>query len=243
MGRSAAAQDTPAEIQELVGELKRGNVPEWFAEANAYLHGAKYAAEQFGTRNQRIRFQSRIIAIQSVAIVACIAGLVLLGLRPSSVPYVIAYDKTTGVAVPMGPATEMDQKDQNATIAMAHTFVRGLRTVTDAKTQEELRAQAFHALSKGTLAHTKAKEFLEQRKNLPESRQIAVEVHRVSLMQSGKVVMVEWQEHETQGGLHRGDAYYSALLTMSVARQTMDKNIMANPLGIFVDDFTVSKLR
>ena len=225
-----------------MSELKRGNVPEWFADANPYLCGAKQAAEQFGTRNQRIRFQTRIIVIQSVAILACIGGLVLLGLRPSSTPYVIAVDKTTGLAVPIGPATEMDQRDQNATIAMAHTFIRGVRTV-DKQTQEELRAQAFHALSKGTAAHTKATAFLEQRSALPENRRIGVEVQRISLLQSGKVAMVEWTEHETQDGMRRSDGFYSALLTISVARQTKEKDIEANPLGIFVDDFTVSKLR
>ncbi|HEX5656750.1 MAG TPA: VirB8/TrbF family protein [Polyangiales bacterium] len=214
------------------------------AERVPYLVGAREYSDYFGTRALEVQRYRRSLAWSVGLNVVLGVALVAVTLLCRAVPYVVQTDRT-GYQVAIGPAERVGPSDERVRIAASAKWIRALRTVvTDEAAQVEFKREVHAMLASGTAAKQKAVEWLDKQAGSRNSaRTVSVEITRVAPREGGKLIEVEWLEHERVGTTTRSESQYAAIVTLARSSLQRLDEIVANPLGLFVIDFSVSKLR
>lgn len=194
----------------------------------------------------------QVVGILSLLIaLAGVGGIIHIGSQSKFIPYVIEVDKLgqTVAAGPVTAATPADPRVLNATVA---SFIEDARMVTpDATLQRKAVFSVYAHLAPNDPATTKMNEWLN---GTPESspfaraakEMVSVEVTAV-LPQSPDTWEVDWTEtiRDRLGALKGKPIHMRALVTVYTAAptsQTTEEQIRNNPLGIYVRDFSWSRL-
>lgn len=180
-----------------------------------------------------------------------LAGVIYIGSQSKFVPYVVQVDKL-GEALAVSRAdlvTELDERIVHAALA---SFVQDLRLVTpDVALQRKAVFRAYALLSSGDPAAHKANQWynaVEENNPFKRSETSTVSAEIVSVIpQSPETWQVDWLEkvHDRQGQPVEAPFRMRALIRIyqkPATQATTEEQIRNNPLGIFVQDFSWSKL-
>lgn len=225
---------------------KEGDLPKlepWQREMVPWLHGAIEYSERYGSLAQEAR-RWRLAALAALVVsVALTFGLVSLARSSKVAPYIVQVDQH-GFAVAIKPAESVAPADERVIIAQVARWVRAQRTVLGERgAQAELVDEVFAMLAPGTAAAQKTLEYFKEHDPYQVSeRRVDVAVTRVQPMRSATHVTVEWSERVRQGTMTESVTRYSALVAVSVSPVRALKDVLANPLGVFVTDYSISQL-
>lgn len=225
---------------------KEGDLPKlepWQREMVPWLHGAIEYSERYGSLAQEARRWrlAALCALAAMVVLAC--GLVAIARTAKVAPYVVQVDEH-GFAVAIKPAEAVAPTDERVIIAQVARWVRAQRTVLGERgAQSELVDEVFAMLAPGTAAAQKTLEYFKEHDPYQVSeRRVDVAVTRVQPMRSATHVTVEWTERVRQGPVTESLLRYSALVAVSVSPVRALKDVLANPLGVFVTDYSISQL-
>jgi type IV secretory pathway TrbF-like protein len=195
----------------------------------------------------------QIMGILSLMIVlASVGGLITIGMQSKFIPYVVEVDKL-GQQQSVGPAQQSKTDIRNIRAA-AQSFVIDLRTVTpDVAMQRRAVFRAYALLSANDPATAKANEWLNGTADSSPFKRATKEMVNVEvtsvLQQSPDTWQVDWTEttRDRQGVLKDkdGPVRMRALVTMytvEINNETPEEQFAKNPFGIYVRDFSWSKL-
>lgn len=194
----------------------------------------------------------QVIGLLSLLIaLTCVGGMIHVGTQSKFIPYIIEVDKF-GQTIASGPATVAAKADPRILHATVADFVRCARLVTpDVALQRQAVFRVYSLLSPNDAATLKMNEWLNGTdESSPfkraEKEIVSVEITSV-LPQSPDTWQVEWGEttHDRQGTLKGPPVTLRALITVYTAEptsQTTDEQLRHNPLGIYVRDFSWSRL-
>ena len=215
---------------------------------NPYLFARRIWNEHEGElKSSRTIWQ--ITAILSLIIaLSCVSGLIWQSQRSKIVPYVVAVDKL-GQAAAVGRADQAAPVDKRVIRSALAAFVTDMRSVTpDAEVKRSAIFRAFGHMNAGDPATTKATEFFSDSRTNPFQRaaneMIHVEIKSI-LPQSNESWLADWVEEtrDRQGHL-TGKQRMRGLITIYIApptSETQEEQILRNPLGIYVKDFSFVK--
>jgi type IV secretion system protein VirB5 len=171
---------------------------------------------------------------------AAFIGMVAIGYRSTTVPYVVALDDV-GRAVPVIPAKQVAVKDVRLQEAVVARWVTDLRTVvTDAVAQRRLVDEVYAQTGKNSPASATITEFYSKSSPFDLLTKQTVDASVESIVQqSPKTYEVSWTEvtRDLSGSLvatHR----YRAFVSVVTEEVTDARQALVNPLGLYVTNLT-----
>lgn len=238
------------DISDLTAALETNRrLPAWVVERAPYLAGAREYADLVGTKHQeaqRSRTALYLSLVANVVFTAALAALAwMLISSPRALPYVVSLD-SSGYVVPIKPAEAASATDERVVIALLARWIRSLRTVVgDKDAQRALVADVYAMLASNSEASRKTRAWFQEHSPYDaRERRVEVEIVRIAPMGSDKVYAVDWIERErTASSSLSKESRYSALVTIKISPLQRLDELLANPLGVFVVEYAISKLQ
>lgn len=219
---------------------------------NPYLTARRTWNEHVGAVvSQRQTWQ--VIGILALLIsLAAVGGVIHIGSQSKFIPYVIEVD-ALGQSVAAGPVTAADRADQRVVHASVAEFITDARMVSpDVALQRRAVFRIYAKLSPNDPATAKMNEWLNGDADATPFRRatremVSTEIKSV-LPQTADTWQVDWVEttRDRQGVLKGQPVTMRALVTVYTAEpssSTTDEQLRMNPMGIYVRDFSWSRLQ
>jgi len=205
-----------------------------------YLRARQEWDERFGDQIKS-RNNWRLAAFLSMATaLVCVTGMVAIGYRSNTVPYVVALDDV-GRSVPVIPAKQVAVKDVRLQEAVVARWVTNLRTViADAVAQRRLVDEVYAETGQNSPASAIITEFYSKNSPFDLLTKQTVDASVESIVQqSPKTYEVAWTEvtRDLNGNLmasHR----YRAFVSVVTQEVTDARQALVNPLGLYVTNLT-----
>lgn len=205
-----------------------------------------YLAAQVASRKlwQTMTCLSLLIAL--VAVFGCVYNCT----KSKYIPYVIEVDKLGHVAPTSGPLEISTFDNQRVIQATLADFIEQARTVTpDVSIQRKLIFKLYDKMNPSDPATMKMNDFLngDPDKNpykRAETEMVNVEITSV-LAQSEHTFQIEWDEStRSRNGALKSKAHWKALITVYIvdSRDFTEEMIRKNPAGIFIENFSWTKI-
>lgn len=201
---------------------------------------------------QASRGMWQLLAILCLMItLASIAGVIYMGSQSKFIPYIVRVDKL-GEALAVSRADQVQVLDERIVHAALASFIQDLRVVTpDVALQRKAIFRTYALLSSGDPAIHKANQWYNAvAENNPfkraETSTVNAEIVSV-LPQSSETWQVDWLEkvYDRQGQPVEVPYQMRALIRIyqkPATQTTTEEEIRNNPLGIYVQDFSWSRL-
>jgi type IV secretion system protein VirB5 len=231
-------------------ELFRGSkTDDRVLDENPYLNARRTLNEHSGEIiNSRRLWQMTALFALLIAIGA-VGGIVHIGSQSKFIPYVVEVDQLgqTNAVARADRAADADGRVVRAAIA---AFVRDVRMVSfDRHVQNEAIWRAYALLQSSDPATIKIGDFMQDPATAPmkraETHSVGVEIQSV-LQQTAETWEVNWTEKVWDRQGIRVEQYrMRGLITVysiPPTTATTEEEMRRNPLGIFVRDFTWSRI-
>ncbi|GJL94913.1 MAG: putative conjugal transfer protein TrbF [Hyphococcus sp.] len=194
----------------------------------------------------------QLLAILALMIaLAAVGGMIHIGSQSKFIPYVVQVDKL-GEAVAVTRADIATAADSRVIHASVASFIADLRMVTpDVALQRRAVFRAYALLAPNDPATAKANEWFNGTEDSNPFKRAATETVNVEITavipQSPETWQVDWLEkqYDRKGQLAEAPFKMRALLTVYTVEPTVsttEDQVRNNPLGIYVRDFSWSKL-
>ena len=198
---------------------------------------------------QTIAIVSMVIALLAVV------GIIYIGSQSKYIPYIVEVD-ALGNTVTAGPVTTMPNVDSRIVKSTVANFISDSRLVTpDITLQRAAILRVYSHLSPSDPATNKMSYWFngtpESNKfKQAEKQMVNVEIKSI-LPQSADTWQVDWTEfmRDRSGALITDPVNMRALVTVYTAEmglgateEDIEEEMRMNPLGIYIQDFSWSKL-
>ena len=194
----------------------------------------------------------QVVGILSLLIaLAGVGGVIHIGSQSKFIPYVVQVDKM-GQTIAAGPVTAADKADPRIVHATVADFITSARMVTpDVALQRKAVFKVYSVLSPNDPATAKTNEWLNGNADASPFKRAAKEMVNIEITsvipQSPDTWQVDWTEttRDRQGALKGQPVPMRALVTVYTAEptsQTTDEQLRNNPMGIYVRDYSWSRL-
>lgn len=175
-----------------------------------------------------------------------VAGMIYIGSQSKFVPYLVEVDKL-GETVAVGRADIAQPADERIIKAMLASFLTNARTVTaDVALQRKYILDVYSMLGAQDPATMKMNEWLN---GTPESTPfkraetvlVSVEVKSV-LRQTENSWQIDWVEttRTHDGALAKPPQNMKGLFNVYTVTPTKEEQLLRNPIGLFIKDFSWS---
>ena len=190
-----------------------------------------------------------VIRLSAVCVLLSIVCLALCGIsvcfarKAGTVPYIVQVDEH-GYEVAVGPLQASAVTDERIIIARLGTFVTNWRTVvSDVRAQQVMVEWVYSGIPRQSEAQTKINSWYSH--NDPYRSYYDTKITRsVDIKTILKVSDMTWRVEWTEVDYSRGNAVksqsWTGLFTIGVTPSKDVKDVIKNPLGIYVTDFSVS---
>ncbi len=203
---------------------------------NPYTMARQEWDERYGDLISRARNWRRIAFLSMSTTLACVTGMVTIGYRSHTVPYVVALDDV-GRAIPVVPAKQVAVKDVRLQEATVARWISNLRTVViDPVVQRKMVDEVYALASASSAASQALTDWYQQNSPVARLQKETADVSIESIVQqSPKSYEVVWTEsiHDLYGQL-QGTHRYRAIVTVNTQEVTDPKQALINPLGLYV---------
>lgn len=211
---------------------------------NPYLAARKSLQELYSTQHNREKLLF-MIALGALALnIVLVAGIVITATQNKVVPYVVAVNEL-GDALPVQRADRASPVDERIIRAHLARWVKNVRNVSmDATAQRAMLLEAYANINRNAPAYGELNEHFQKHDPFARSKDELVKVNIESVLPiSANTWRVEWKEQVRgrKDGKLLSESPYQATITTSINPPEDEKNILVNPLGIYVDDLSWSQ--
>jgi type IV secretion system protein VirB5 len=163
--------------------------------------------------------------------------------RVTVVPYVVQVDRH-GYEIAVEPAAP-SKIDARLMISHVGRYVWSLKTVfNDPEAQLHLMNFIYNSTPVNTAAEKKYQEYFNENNpvEIGETETVSVTVNSV-LSMSAETWQAEWtEERYTLGGDKISEKHYRGIFAAAVVTPSTMREVLQNPLGIFITDFNFSEV-
>lgn len=216
--------------------------------SSPYLTARRTWNEQVGSIVTAKQTWQVIALLSMISTLASVGGLITLSTQSKYIPYVIAVDNL-GRVYSMGraiPSSRADPKIIKATVAK---FIENFRQVTaDIALERKAIMDLYAHLPRGSAAINKMNKLMNEEEHNPLSRAktVTVDVQISSVLQQSKNSWeVEWTETSyDREGIRKNSEKMRGIINVALenVETASEQQILNNPLGIYVKDFSWAKV-
>lgn len=210
---------------------------------NPFLAGRTEAAERYGYLSKNAAQWRCISALLILCCAACVFAVIFMAGRVTVVPYIVQVD-SHGYAIAIEPVAP-SRVDARLIIAHIGRYIWSLKTVfNDPEAQLHLLNFVYSTTPVNTPAERKYQDFF--RTNNPvvigETQTAHVTVNSV-LSLSAETWQAEWTvERFSLTGDRLEIKHYRGIFSVAIVTPSTMREVLVNPLGIFVTDFNFSEI-
>jgi type IV secretion system protein VirB5 len=213
------------------------------ARENPFFVGRTEYADRYGHLSKNAAQWRRISSALLICCAVCVVAVIYAADRITVVPYIVQVDEH-GYEIAVEPAAA-SKVDASLVIAHIGRYVWSLKTVfNDPEAQLHLMNFVYSATPANTAAEKKYKEYYAANNpvTIGENETISVNVSSV-LSLSADTWQAEWtEERYTLGGDRISTKHFRGIFTTAVVTPDAMREILLNPLGVFVTDFNFSEV-
>ena len=231
----------------MFGSRKGGLSPHEGTES-PYLAARRTWNDHVGGLAASRRLWQLVALLNSMIVLAAVGGLVAANSQSKFVPYVVKVGDL-GEPVAVAPADRAQPVDTRVVQAQVASFIDSARAVTADVTLERRNVFRVYAmLQQGDAATVKMSEWFNANPPIARASTQTVEVQVTSVIpQSASTWQVDWVEtvRDRAGQPTEAPIRLRALVSVRISAptsQTTEAMIRANPLGLYVSDFSWSKV-
>jgi type IV secretion system protein VirB5 len=210
---------------------------------NPFSAGRREYADRYGHLSDNAAQWRRISGALLVCCVACVLAVIYAAGKVTVVPYIVQVD-AHGYEIAVEPVSA-SKVDARLVIAHVSRYVWSLKTVfNDPEAQLHLMNFVYSTTPATTAAEKKYQEYYRQNNPvvIGENETISVTVNSV-LPMNESTWQGEWtEERYTIGGDEVSAKRYRGIFTTAVITPKTMREIIQNPLGIFITDFNYSEV-
>jgi len=218
---------------------------------NPYLNARRTWNEQVGSLVTAKQTWQVIGLLSLLIALAAIGGIIHIGSQSKFIPYIVQVDRH-GQTLAVGAVQPTTNTDPRIVYAMIAEFITDARTVTpDIALKRKMIFRLYGKLSRNDPATQKMDEWLgSSEENNPfkraEKELVSIDI-RSLIAQSADTWQVDWTEsvRDRTGALQSAPQAMRAIVTVysvPTTAQTTDEQLRNNPLGLYVRDFSWSKV-
>ncbi len=212
---------------------------------NPYLDARREWNERYGNYVVAAKFNRNIAYICAMIALIAVGGSIFLKFEKKIIPYVVEIDQT-GVVRNVQPIGQVDEEIQRRVIkATGNQFIQNWRGVSlDAKVQGDKISNVYVHLRQGSPAFNKITAYFSENDPFVRARTETVAVNVTRLLSLGELVWeLEWTEYvmDRRTGEETYVHNYRVVMHISIAPPTDTLMIIANPLGIIINDVNWSQ--
>jgi type IV secretion system protein VirB5 len=211
--------------------------------SNPFLAGRTEAAERYGHLSKNAAQWRRISAVLILCCAACVFSVIFMAGRVTVVPYIVQVD-AHGYEIAVEPASP-SRIDARLMVAHVGRYVWSLKTVfNDPEAQLHLMNFVYNSTPVNTAAEKKYQEFFNANNPvlIGETETVQVMVNSV-LSMSADSWQAEWtEERYTLGGDKVNTKHCRGIFSTAVVTPNAMREVLQNPLGIFITDFNFSEI-
>jgi type IV secretion system protein VirB5 len=208
-----------------------------------FLAGRTEAAERYGHLSQNAAHWRRISGILVLCCAACVFAVIYMSGRVSVVPYIVQVDQH-GYEIAVEPVAP-SRVDPRLVIAHIGRYVYSMKTVfNDPEAQMHLMNFVYMTTPANTPAEKKYQDYYKANNPviIGETETVSATVNSV-LSMSPETWQAEWTEERfTTGGEKKSTKHYRGIFTTAIVTPKEMREVLANPLGIFITDFNFSEI-
>jgi type IV secretion system protein VirB5 len=212
-------------------------------DSDPFLAGRTEAAERYGHLSRNAAQWRRISLVMLLCCAACVMAVIVTANKITVVPYIVQVDGH-GYEIAVEPVAP-SKVDARLMIAHVARYVWSMKTVfADPEAQLHLMNFVYSTTPANTPAQKKYQEYYAE--NNPvivgETETVQVTINSV-LSLSPDTWQAEWMEERyTTTGEKTGRKSYRGIFTTAVATPRAMREVLLNPLGIFITDFNFSEI-
>jgi len=210
---------------------------------NPYLRGRQTFMEQYGAIIVAANQWRLISACLSLAVIALAVGIGFIANQAKVIPYAVELNEHSEV-VRVTRTDAMSAPNANQIKASIRQWMIGARTVYgDMRALQALLDQTYATTLPGSKADKAIRAYHEANNPYERSGKESVDVAVHSVMPNGgDTLRIEWTER-TKGlnGQVTETKAWQALVTVEIVPPSNDKQILINPIGVYVSDVTLSE--
>jgi len=213
-------------------------------DTNPYLEGRREWSERYGDYIRAASMWKIIALIASLIALIGVAGVAYMGSQNKLIPYFVAIDKI-GEPVAGGYMKKTSIKDPNIIKHGLGEFITSLRTVyPDLQIQKDYVFKTYVYLSDLFPAFNAVSKFYKDHSPFKRSEDERVAVSIKSILHiSDKTWQINWQETVTnENSIEKSIDKYRAMVTIAIKSPDNEKDILKNPIGLYIKDLSWSKL-
>lgn len=209
---------------------------------NPFLMGRNEAADRYGHLAHNAATWRAIAFGLLICCIGCVAATIYYSTRFSVVPYIVQVDSHSyEIAVkPLAPSAI----DSRMVISRLARYVRSLKTVySDSVAQMELMQFVHNTTADSSVAQEKYRKYYTENNPLESGQEatVLVAVNSVLSLSESKW-QIEWQEEKISKGRVVDKKQYRGIFDTMISTPKAMKEVIENPLGIFVKDFTFTEI-
>ena len=208
-----------------------------------FLAGRTEAAERYGYLSQNAAQWRRISFALLLCCVACVFAVIYAARKISVVPYIVQVDRH-GYEVAVEPVAP-SHVDSRLIIAHVGRYVWSLKTIFhDPEAQLHLMNFIYNSTPVNTSAEKKYQEYFNANNPMAIGATETVQVTVESVLSlSPDTWQGEWtEERYTLNGDKIETKHYRGIFTTAIVTPHAMREILLNPLGIFITDFNFSEV-
>jgi type IV secretion system protein VirB5 len=233
----------------LLNLFRGGKAEEKTLDANPYLNARRAWNEHAGAVIHSRRIWQAVALAAMFITTGTVGGLIHLAGQSKFIPYVVEVDKL-GQSIAVARADVAANADERIIHASLAAFVRDVRMVSfDRNAQNDAIWRVFAMLQSGDPAIGKITDYMKDPVTSPTKRaaefSVGVEIAS-ALRQTRDTWEITWTERVwNRQGVRTEQYRMRGLLTIAVVpptTATTEEEIRKNPMGIFVRDFTWSRI-
>ena len=211
--------------------------------SNPFLAGRTEAAERYGYLSRNAAQWRRISTVLILCCAACVFAVIFIAGRVTVVPYIVQVD-THGYAIAVKPVAP-SRVDARLIIAHLARDVWSLKTVfNDPEAQLHLMNFVYSTTPVNTPAERKYQAYFNANNPIVigERETVHVTVNSV-LPMSHETWQAEWTEERfSLTGDKVRTTHYRGIFSITIITPSTMREVLANPLGIFISDFNYSEI-
>lgn len=215
---------------------------------NPYLNAARTWNEHTGSIINSRQIWQAVALICMMTTLGAVAGVIYIGSQSKFVPYIVHVNNLGQVAA-VGRADRVANVDNLIHAAVADFVINSRMVSFDRNVQHDAIWKVYAMMQSGDPAAMKMTAFMKEETTSPTLRatkeSVSVEISSV-LQQTPETWEVNWAERVwDREGNQTAQLTMRGLITVYVSKpttKTTEEEIRRNPLGMFVKDFSWSRV-
>lgn len=211
---------------------------------NPYALGKKEYNDRYERLAKNAASWRRVAFLMLLLLAASIGTVLWMAQTVKVVPFIVQVDQH-GYQVAVQAVAASSVTDDRVIMARVADFVTNIRSIySDRTALVSLLEKSYDSIETSSPAQGKLDAYFRENNPLAKNN-IVVNVTLQSVLraapESNTLWQAEWGEKVYDQGKYKGERFFKGMFEIEIHSPTDIKEIMRNPLGIFISDFHITE--